>query len=297
MRIVYNSSFTNGALAIQQAAEALTEAQRQLSTGRRIGTPSDDPVGTNAAIIGHSALDRLDAYSGAADAAAYRLGLADSALSDIISQLTSAQTTALSARGSAQTQVQRDAASQELLAIRDALMSDINTQFQGVHIFSGAQVTTPPFVLSGSTVSAYQGDTTQTQVEIGNGRRAAITFDGGRVFQGSDPTDILAALTSLAAALSASDQTAIETGVVAISRAFDRATSAQVDIGIDLRAIDDARLRTASERTGVISRLASVEDADLATAATKLSQADTAYRAALASVATIGRVSLMDYLK
>ena len=152
-------------------------------------------------------------------------------------------------------------------------------------------------VTSGPTISSYQGDSNPTQIEITSGRRAAITFDGGSVFQGSDPTDILNALTTLAAALSASDQPAIEAGVDAISRAFDRATSAQARVGNDLRAIDDARLRTASERTGVISRLASVEDADLAAAATKLSLADTAYRAALASVATIGRVSLMDYLK
>lgn len=296
MRIVYNSSFTSGVRAIQQAAEALTEAQRQVSSGRRIGTPSDDPLGTNAAIIEHASLDRLEAYSGAADAAAYRLGIADSALSDIINQLTSAQTTALSARGSAQTQAQRDAASHELLAIRDALMGDINTQFQGTYIFSGSQVTTAPFALSGSTISAYQGDSNETHIEIANGRRAAISFDGSSVFQGSDSTHILDALTDLATALSASDQTAIEAGVDAISRAFDRATNAQANVGNDLRSIDDARLRTASERTGAISRLANVEDADLAAAATKLSQADTAYRAALASVATIGRVSLMDYL-
>ena len=52
-----------------------------------------------------------------------------------------------------------------------------------------------------------------------------------------------------------------------------------------------------SSGSPAVARLSSVEDVDLAEAATKLSQADTAYRAALGSVATLGKVTLMDYLK
>ena len=47
----------------------------------------------------------------------------------------------------------------------------------------------------------------------------------------------------------------------------------------------------------MIARLSSVEDVDLAEAMSKLSQSETAYRAALTSIATVGRLSLMDYLK
>src|SRR5262249_26330102 len=153
-----------------------------------------------------------------ADAAGYRLGLADSALSDIVNQLTAAQTTALSARGSAPTQAHRDAASRELLSIRHALVGDTNAQFQGAYILSGAQATTPPFTESGSTVSAYQGDSVQTRVDVANGRSAAITFDGGAIFQGADSQHILDTLSDLAAAVSSGDETGIQAGLDAITR-------------------------------------------------------------------------------
>ena len=90
----------------------------------------------------------------------------DNTLTDIVNQLTSAQTTALAARGSSQTQAQRDAASNELLAIRDALMSDINTKFQGAYLFSGSKVTIAAYASSGGVISAYQGDSNVTSVEI-----------------------------------------------------------------------------------------------------------------------------------
>jgi flagellar hook-associated protein 3 FlgL len=297
MRVVYNSIYADGISAIQQAADSLVDAQRQISSGRRIGTVSDDPLGSASAILEHTAMSRIDAYAGAADAAAYRLNLADSALSDIINQLTSAQTATLSARGSAQTQAQRDAAAQEVLAIRHALVGDINTKFQGSYIFSGAQADLPPFVESGPTISAYQGDAVSTSIDVANGTTAMISFDGGQLFQGSDPQHILDALGSLATALQANDEPGIQAGLAAITQTFSRATNLQASVGNDLRALEDAQQRNARDRTGVTARLQTIEDADLAEAAAKLAQSDTAYKAALQSLSLIARVSLMDYLR
>ncbi len=295
--MTFNSSFNRGALAISQAADALFEAQQQVSSGRRINQLRDDPLGSASAITEHATLGRLDAFEGAAHVATYRLGLADSIVSDIVNQLTSAQSTALASRGSALTQAQRDAGAQELLATRDALLGDINTKFEGTYLFSGSKVTVPPFSQSGSGFSAYQGDGSPTQIDVGSGRAVANTFDGSEIFQGADAAHVLDTLTALAAAISANDQPAISTHIDALNRAFDRATSAQTRIGNDLRSIDDNRLRLSAERTGTIERISSIEDVDMAEAAARLSQADTAYRAALAAMATVSRVSLMDYLR
>src|SRR5262245_65826067 len=106
---------------MQRAAEALAEAQRQVSSGLRMGRLSDDPLSAVAAVDEHAVLDRLDAYKGAGDAASYRLGLADNVMTDIINQLTSAQTTALSARGSEGTRGTRELDTNELRAIRAAV--------------------------------------------------------------------------------------------------------------------------------------------------------------------------------
>jgi flagellar hook-associated protein 3 FlgL len=297
VRIVFNTAFDDVKIAMQRAAEALTDAQRQVSSGLRMGKLSDDPLSAVSAVDEHAVLDRLDAYKSAGDAASYRLGLADNVMTDIINQLTSAQTTALAARGSEITQGQRDTAANELLAIRDALMSDINTQFQGAYLFSGSNVTVAPFSLSGGTVSAYQGDNDTNAIDIGSGRAVASTFDGGAIFQGSDPVHILDTLTNLAASISAGDEAGIDAGIQALNRGFDRATAAQARIGNDERSLDDARSMITTAHAQSITRMSSIEDADLAQAASKLSQADTAYRAALAAMSTIGRVSLMDYLK
>jgi flagellar hook-associated protein 3 FlgL len=297
MRIVLSNSFDNITQAMATAAESLADAQRQVSTGLKYDKLSDDPLSAAQSITEHAVLDRLDAYKSAGDAASYRLGLADNVLSDMINQLTSAQTTALSVRGSETTQSQRDAAANELLGIRDALMSDINTQFQGAYLFSGSQVTVAPYSVTGGVISAYQGDHDTNAIDIGTGRSVASTFDGSAIMQGTDSVHILDALTNLAAAVSAGDEAGMDAGIQALNRAFDRANAAQARVGNDERSLDDTKALISSARVGSVTRLSSIEDVDLAQAASRLSQADTAYRAALAAMSTIGKISLMDYLK
>lgn len=297
MRIVFNTSFSDGLRSINRAAESMADAQRLLSSSKRIHMPSDDPLGASSAIGEHAVTDRLDAFTGASNAASYRLNLADSVLTDVISQLTAAQTTALAARGSERTQAERDAASGELLAIRDAIMADANTKFEGVYLFSGSQVTDAPFTIAGGVVSAYQGNGAPTTVEIGQGRSVANTFDGGRIFQGTDPQHVLTALADLAAAVQAGDDAGIASGVTALERAFDRATAAQSRVGNDLRTTDDVREHLSDLRLISTARLSRIEDANLAEASVRLAQAETAYRAALGAMATVGKLSLMDYIE
>jgi flagellar hook-associated protein 3 FlgL len=128
--------------------------QRQVASGRRIQSLSDDPLGAASAITEHATLDRLEAYAGANDAATYRLGLADSVLTDVVNQLSAAQTLALSARGSGVTQGQR-------IVQRDARDSrgganDINVSFRG-RTLRRLEVTANPLDTGGG-VFAYQGN-------------------------------------------------------------------------------------------------------------------------------------------
>jgi flagellar hook-associated protein 3 FlgL len=74
-------------------------------------------------------------------------------------------------------------------------------------------------------------------------------------------------------------------------------TLVQGRVGVSLQRIGDARLRLGEEGRATAARLTSLEDTDMATAISSLSQADTAYRAALGATAQMNRPSLMDYLR
>jgi len=297
MRVTFSQSFRNASSDINLAAERLAVAQAQVSSGRRISKASDDPAGANSAIAGHATIGALDAYTKTADSTTSRLSIADSMLSDIINKITAAQTAAISARGSVTTQSQRDAAAATLQAVSDSLLGDLNAQSHGSYLFSGSKATTSPYTSTAGTVSAYQGNTTGVSVDLGQGRTAQMSFDGSAITQGTDTVDVFSVLASLVTAAKTGNNTAIGLGLDALDRAFNRATLAQTQVGTSFAALDDVRATLSTERLDVSNQLSTTEDANIASAITTMTQADTAYRAALAAFARIGNVSLMDYLK
>ena len=295
MRITFSQSYRDAQSDTNLAAEALAAAQRQVSSGHRINKPSDDPAGMNVAIADHAAVGTLDAYTKTADSTTSRLTVADSMLSDIIDKITAAQSAAVSAQGSQATQGQRDAAAAALQGISDALFGDFNAQFHGTYLFSGSKSTTAPYQTG---VSGYQGNTTPVSVDLGQGRTAQMSFDGSAIAQGGDPAgDIFTVLSNLVTAAKAGNSTDLGQGLDALGRALDRASLAQTQVGTTFGLLDDARARISTERLGLNAELSTTEDADMASAITNMTQADTSYRAALAAFGRIGSVSLMDYLK
>ena len=148
-------------------------------------------------------------------------------------------------------------------------------------------------------MSGYQGNATAVSVDLGQGRSVQISFDGSAIAQGSDPTDIFTVLSNLADGRQGRRQRrTLGPGLDALDRALSRATLAQTQVGTQLqRARRRAGRSISTERLGINAQLSATEDANMASAITNMSQADTAYRAALAAFGRIGSVSLMDYLK
>jgi len=297
VRVTFGQSYIDTAVAVNAASERLAATEQQVSSGRRIDAPSDDPAGTSAVITERASLSQLDAYTQTADAATSRLTVIDTTLTDIIDKITAAQSAALSARGSAKTQSERDAAATDLQGIVDALVSDFNAQFHGVYLFSGSATTTSPFVKSGAVVSSYQGNSSISAVDIATNRSTGVTVDGGQISQGGDTSDVFTVLASLTAAVRSGDDAGIGQGIDALGRALDRATFAQTQVGTGLKALDDARAQLSRLRIDTASRISKIEDVNMASAISQMTQADTSYRAALAAFSKIGSLSLMDYLK
>jgi flagellar hook-associated protein 3 FlgL len=295
MNVTFNST-TDGIDAINTAASAFAKAQMQVATGKRINTPSDDPQGTKTAILERSYMDQLDAYSASADAASSRLSAADSTLSDVINQITSAISTATGAQGSTATSTVRDAAATALAGIQSALAADINTSVQGVHIFAGTATTATPYAqVNGAWV--YQGNNTPVKINVQAGRSVTIGFDGQAIFQGSASTDLLSTINGLITSIKGGDDAGTATGIQALQDAFTRATVAQTSLGSDENSVTNASSQLSTLYTAADSRRSKVEDANLALASTTMSQADTAYKAALGAVSATEKVTLLDYLK
>ena len=286
----------DGLGAINTASRQLQLAQLEAATGKRILKPSDDPAGAQQALAERAELGAIDDYQHAADSASSRLASADSALGDIVDKLTQAMSTVTGVRGSSANAAARASAATTLVGIRDAIRADLNTSFQGNSIFAGGNVNKPAYALVNGAWT-YQGDSNVVQVEVDRVRTVTIGFDGQSIAKGSDANDVLTELDHLVTAVTNGDDAGMASGLDAMSRAFDRTNQAQGRLGSDESSIADTQIRLTARRTAVDGRRSKLEDANMAEALTRMSQADTAYKAALGAVSSVEKLSLLDYLK
>ena len=298
MRVTFTSMFRNGLRDINQAAEDLARAQREVSSLRRVQVPSDDPVAAAAIVAERSEMRVFDSYVKASDSVDSRLRVIDSALSDVISNLTTAQTTAAAARSSFVTQEQRDAYAGQLAGVRDAILSDLSIQYRNTYVFSGTAATVAPYQKDAAgTVQPYAGDDGRMVLDIDRSRSVEVTYDAKSFVQGGDAQDVFQVFDDLITAVRTGNAAGIDAGMSGLGRAFDRVTTVQSRVGNGLATIEDNKTRLGEMRRASDARRSELEDANLAEAITRMQQADAAHSAAVAAVGSTARLSLLDFLK
>jgi flagellar hook-associated protein 3 FlgL len=298
MRITFGSSQQQALEGIQRAQDLMARFNRQVSTGLRVGRPSDDPSASATVTVEHGALASFDHFSQANDSAESRLRVADSVLGDLVDKLTAARATVLSVRGTTATASQRAAVADEIRSLRQAVLEDFNASFRGTFLFGGSAGTVRPFTVGPSgAVSPYAGSTREVDVDIDRGRAVTVAFDGSTIAQGAAPTDVFAAFDAAAIAAVAADGPALDAADEALALAFDRAVAAQSRVGTSLRAVGDHRLRLAEQTRASRARVSALQDANLAQAISGLQQSETSYEAALGAAARTSRTSLFDFIR
>lgn len=297
MRITFGSMYREANLAIQHATEDMLTRQREVASGRRVSKPSDDPSASSFVVVETGAVAETERYESSGDSAEARLTVMDALLDDVLRKLTSAQTSIMSARGVSGTPATRNAAALDLAGLRDSVLEDLNTPFQGTFVFGGAAGTTVPYTKTApGVVGPYAGSTRDVAAEIDRGRFVTIAADGSAIAQGSDAQDVFAVFADAITAVLAGDEPGMSAALDGLARAFDRATTAQSRVGADLRSIAEQRLRLSGARLASETEIANLRDADMAESITGMQRAEQAYQAALGAAARGTQRSLFDYL-
>ena len=292
-----NSTIRDAQAQLERVQAEIAARTRELSSGRRLNTISDDPLATRGAIVQRAEVAKLDSYTKATDSVDSRLSVTDSILSDVIVQITAALTAAAGSRGSHVSPAQHEAYAIQLEGIRDTILADVNTQFNGTYLFSGGGATTEPYTKTGGVVSAYQGTATVVSVDVSESLAVQVSRNGDALLRGADANDLFVEFDLLITAVRAGDAVGIDAGIAALNRAIDRATAAQSHVGSDWRLALDRRLQLGVRRVEGAKQISRHEDANLVESITALQSAQAGYEAALRAIALQAPLSLMNLLR
>ncbi len=166
---------------INSTEQQLLQVQNELSTGKRVNVPSDDP-GASAIIQQlQKTLEQRQSFSSNIQQGSDQLGEADSTLGDLTDLLRQAQTLASANVGSDVTADQRSSASAVAQSIYSQILDIGNKQYEGVYLFGGDRSTTAPFEDENGAVK-YVGSPTVLNNQYDENSTLSFMVDGENVF-------------------------------------------------------------------------------------------------------------------
>lgn len=183
VRISTGTMFDASTRSMLKNQAELLRIQQQMSTGRRMLAPSDDPVAANQALAVRAG-EALSAQHAASQSSARGgLELAESKLGAVGDLLTNARTLILAAGDGALANADRRSIAADLRGLYAELLSMANAQDgQGRYLFAGYQDGTQPFTQTAAGV-VYNGDQGNRALAVGSSRQIAVSDNGHSIFE------------------------------------------------------------------------------------------------------------------
>jgi flagellar hook-associated protein 3 FlgL len=183
LRISTYMMFQNGEQAIGMSQSQLMSTELQMSTGKQINSPSDNPVGAANVASLNGTVSQLTQFKSNQNAAQLQLNLADSTMTNFLNVVQDVQQRLVQAGDGSYSDSQRAALAQGLQGDLSQMIGLANTSDgQGGYLFAGSQQSAPPFSQTGNNVT-YSGNSTLQSVQVSQNRLLQIKFSGDDVFQ------------------------------------------------------------------------------------------------------------------
>lgn len=282
--------------ALNQTQLQAEQDELELSTGSSVNVPSDNPLAAALLIENNDQATFNTGYLQSLNTINGQLSTADSTLNSVETALQQAISLGVEGANGTLSASDRTDIAQELQGIQSQLISLANTSYEGNYLFGGTETTTAPFAASTSDPSgvSYNGNSNVNSVSVGNGYNIGVNVPGSQLFSATG-NNVFLTLNNLITAVQANGDIASATN--ALSSASNYLTAQRVFYG---NAMDQVQSQTTYLNTAkqqLAAQQSSLGGADMATAATNLSTAQTDEQAAMEAISKLSQNTLFDYLR
>lgn len=282
---------------IETSLDRLDTTQQELSTGKRINQPSDDPSGTALTLNLNTQLANLTNYSNQVTDGTGWAQAQSSALTDITNAAQRIQELTTEAANGTQTTADMQASAQEVNQLIDEIKQDANTQYNGQYVFSGSATSTAPYQ-SGSN-DTYAGNSGTVTRTIGPNTTLAVSANLQGVLgngQSSGDGQLLDTLRTIAGNMQSGNSSGLNANLSSLTTNLNSLTGLSANVGATQDRLQMASSRIQTLQTSDTQVLSNTQDADMASTEINFSTQQAALTAALQAGAHIVQESLMNFL-
>jgi flagellar hook-associated protein 3 FlgL len=287
--------------ALRSINDRIARAQREVSTGKRVVTPSDDPDSISALLQVRAELGRVSQAKTNLTRAKTEADAAESMLQGAVTLYDSVRSLGAAAANGTANAVTRAGIADELKSIIERFVGLSNTEVDGRFVFSGDADQGPAYDVDFDTQTppwgAFLGTASTRKSTHPTGVQFRIAMTAKDIFDNDDASkNVLQSVETLRQALLAGNDDAIQAALeplAGISQHLNAALmfygTVQTQISNGISTSESLILRLNAER-------ADLEDSDTTEAIIELQQATFQQEAALKVKAASPKKSLFEYL-
>ena len=306
MRISTNTIYQSGTSRLMDLQNDLSKLNEQISSGKKVRSPADDPVASARILELTHAQNMNDTYTSTRNVAKTSLETYETNMTSITNVILDVQSALVSAGNGSYNDQQRQNIASELQGRLDSLVGLVNTKdAQGNYLYSGYQTSTVPYALNTGTGNIdFKGDTGTRSLQVDVQRQMAVTYSGDQLFQ-ANGNDLFASLKDMIDLLKTpitdtttqqAFTTGLATNVSKVQGVLDQVLNVRADLGSKLNELDTLDVTGSDMDLQYTSSISKLQDLDYTEALSDLSKRSTILEAAQKSYVQTSQLSLFQYI-
>jgi flagellar hook-associated protein 3 FlgL len=291
-------------LNLNRNARTMNDTQLQLSSGRKINKPSDDPVGITYSLRYRAELSSNEQYTKNVDSALSWLDYNDTVLGQAGDVVQKIRELTVKASTGSNPQSALDSINEEVMQLKEQLVDIANSTLNGKYIFNGEQYNTKPYDFAKGADGTYDvsksitTDAGQIQFIVGEDVRMPISTTGNDVFGNTGDTDnLFAIINNLSAGLKSGNLKEISGQLDIIDTRMETILSARSEIGAKTNRVELMQDRLSDLNINLTDLQAKTEDADYEGLIMNSKIQENIYNASLSVGAKIISTTLVDFIR
>jgi flagellar hook-associated protein 3 FlgL len=281
---------------------ALEKTTDELSSGRTILEPSDNPYGASRVIDLQSELEGLSSYESDAQDGISWENTATSAMSNINSIAQRVRELLVQAANGTNNQSDLNTIGLEVEQLTESVKQDADTQYAGEYLFAGTATTTAPYEQGPN--DEYQGNAETVSRAVGPAATVVVSTNISTLLgngAGAKDGKLLDTLRTIAEHLrggTTEDREAIgTTDLTALDGNLETLSELQAIAGSATDQLQAALTRNEDLQTSITESLSNTDATNVAATSIQYANEQAAYEAALRAAATIVQESLLNFLQ
>ena len=292
MRITEGINYQTLLQDIARAQERVQTAQNQVSSGKKVTAPSDNPTAAADIVRLTGENSEAEQYSRNLTFAKSKLQVTDDVIDGVEKMVERVRTLGQLSFGNP---TAASAYIAEVSGLRDQIISAANTMHAGRFLFAGSATTTAPYLKNPDSSVTYLGNAEGMSLQVTRSAALPTQLPGSEVFSGS--VNIFTVMTDLTTAMQSGNKAGIDTQVRKLGQFADTVSVARSKVGSYLNLAANIESELSSAKLARETELSKEQAADLATAISELTLSQQGLQATLAVGARISQLNILDYLK